>query len=580
MAKSTKRPTRSSSNGRSSRGARAAKPKAGRPTTISQYLIRRLHKLGVRKVFGIPGDYVLGFYDELSKSPIQVVGTTREDCAGFAADAYARVRGLGVACVTYCVGGLSLVNSVAGAFAEKSPLLVISGAPGLDEREHNALLHHKVRDFETQLDIFEKITVASAVLDDPGSAFRDVDYVLDSILRYKRPGYLELPRDCVGMTSTGAPRKSPPAPRSDPRHLREAIEESAALFAASQKPALLVGVEVHRFGLQDQVLALAEKHGIPFCTTLLGKSAMNESHPLYVGVYEGAMGQEGPRRFIEDSDLILMIGTFMTDINLGVFTANLDPARCICATSEDLRIRHHHYRDVLLPDYVEGLVKHKLACARRHPPELPDVRLTPFVPKADAPVTVRRLFDKINTILNEEMVVICDVGDSLFAGADLTMHRRTEFLSPAYYTSMGFAIPAALGVHCAEPHSRAIVFVGDGAFQMTGTELSTIHRMGFAPIIFVLNNKGYTTERFIKDGPYNDIGNWNYHKITELIGGGWGFEIHTETDLQKAIDAALANRDSFSLLNVHLDPWDRSEAMERLATRLAQRLKPATNGKK
>lgn len=578
MPKPARRP-RHSANG-SAKGVkrRAGGSRHARPT-ISQYLIRRLHDLGLRHVFGIPGDYVLGFYDELSKGPLEVIGATREDCAGFAADAYARIRGLGAVCVTYCVGGLNVVNSVAGAFAEKSPLLVISGSPGLSERRRDPLLHHKVRDFETQRDIFEKITVASAVLNDPLTAFRAVDRVLETMLRLKRPGYLELPRDCVGMTALARhePEGSPPI--SSPDELRAAVDETVEMLREAERPVMIVGVEAHRFGLQDAVTRLAEKNQLPLCTTLLGKSAVNESHPLFVGIYEGAMGRESTRRFVEDSDCVLLVGVPLTDIDMGGYTAKLAPERCVHATSEELSVRHHHYRDVLLPDFVAELGRRKIGVRKREVPARPELRQTPFVAKEDAPVTVRRLYEKLNSILTEEMVVICDVGDALFAGADLVMRRRTEFLSPAYYTSMGFAIPAALGVHAAEPTCRPIVLVGDGAFQMTGMELSTIHRRGYAPIVIVLNNKGYTTERYIKDGPYNDIGDWKYHKITEVIGGGWGFEVKTESDLEKALKAALANRDSFSLLNVHLDKWDRSQAMERLAARLAERLHPA-NGRK
>ena len=161
--------------------------------SIGQYLIRRLQDYGIADVFGIPGDYVLGFYHLLEESPINVVGCTREDCAGFAADAYARVNGIGALCVTYCVGGLSTCNSVAGAYAEKSPVVVITGSPGLRERINNPLLHHKVRDFRTQLEVFEKLTVAGTELSDPRIAFHEIDRVLDAAVRFKRPVYIEIP---------------------------------------------------------------------------------------------------------------------------------------------------------------------------------------------------------------------------------------------------------------------------------------------------------------------------------------------------------------------------------------------------
>src|SRR5215470_7981271 len=162
---------------------------------ISQYLIERLHALGVRHVFGVPGDYVLGLLRELDKSALQVVNTCDEQGAGFAADAYARVRGLGAVCVTYCVGGLKVANTTAEAFAEQSPVVVISGAPGTNERAKNPLLHHKVRDFDTQLKVFEQLTVAATVLDDAQTACGEIDRVLAAAVRQRRPVYIELPRD-------------------------------------------------------------------------------------------------------------------------------------------------------------------------------------------------------------------------------------------------------------------------------------------------------------------------------------------------------------------------------------------------
>ena len=188
----------------------------------------------------------------------------------------------------------------------------------------------------------------------------------------------------------------------------------------------------------------------------------------------------------------------------------------------------------------------------------------------DAKITIKQLFGRINKMLDEDMVVVADVGDSLFAAADLTIYRHTEFISPAYYTSMGFAIPAAIGVQVANPKLRPIVLVGDGAFQMTCLELSTAVKFGFNPLVLVLNNKGYTTERFLQEGPFNDIPNWNYHRLPDLLGDGWGFEVYTEGDLDQALNAALANQDTFSLLNIHLEPTDISPALNRLAKRMSK----------
>ena len=437
-------------------------------------------------------------------------------------------------------------------------------------RERNPLLHHKVRDFSTQHEVFEKITVASAVLDDPSRAFTEIDRVLAAALRYKRPVYLEIPRDMVQARWT-TPHKPPAGlPPSDPEALREAVDEAVALLSKAGRPMILADVEVHRFGLQDDLIALAESANLPIATTILGKSVVSEGHPLFVGVYEGAMGRAEVTDYVEESDCLLMLGCFLTDINLGIFTAKLDPSRCIDATSEDLRIRHHHYRDVRLDDFLRALHGRGLRLSHPPIPPKPPKSREPWVARPGEPVTSARLFARIDRMLDDKMIVIADIGDSLFGAADLTMSRRTEFISPAYYTSMGFAVPAAVGAGIAIPGSRPLVIVGDGAFQMTGMELSTIARHGLNPIVVVMNNKGYTTERFLLEGSFNDIHDWAFHKIPEVLRAGVGFEVRTEAELDASLVAALANVESFSLLNVHLDPLDRSPALERLASRLSK----------
>jgi indolepyruvate decarboxylase len=542
--------------------------------TIGDYLIRRLLDYGIRDVFGIPGDYVLSFYAALEKSRLNVVGCTREDCAGYAADAYARVNGMGAVCVTYCVGGLSVCNSIAGAFAEKSPVVVISGSPGLNERTNNPLLHHKVRDFRTQMEVFERLCIAGSELSDPMFAFREIDRVLDSAARYKRPVYLELPRDMAKkVPSIGHTYQYVP-PASDKAAVEEAVAEAAKILSASKRPVILAGVEIHRFGLQDQLLSLAERAQIPIAATMLGKSVIRETHPLYVGLYEGGIGRHEVARFVEESDCVLMLGTFMTDINLGIYTANLDPARCIYATSETLRIRHHHYHDVLLHDFIEALSARKPSPAVRQIPA--DVRPTvrPFRLEADAPIAVTRLIEQLNEALADDTIVIAEPGDSLFAATELITHQQSEFLSPAYYTSMGFGVPAAIGAQMARREQRVVVIAGDGAFQMTGMELSTAVKYGLAPIVIVLDNQGYGTERCLHPGDwkYNDIHGWHYARLPELLGGGTGYDVHTEGQFAEALDKAFADTAGFSLIHVHIRQDDFSRPLTRLGERLRQRV--------
>jgi indolepyruvate decarboxylase len=540
--------------------------------TLGQYLIDRLSALGVEHVFGIPGDYVLGLYKMLEHSPLKLVGMTREDNAGFAADAYARVHGLGCVCVTYCVGGLSACNSIAGAYAEKSPVIVLSGSPGMGERAHNPLLHHKVKHFDTQFKVFRHLTVASAVLDRPETAYSEIDRVLEAAVRYKRPVYLEIPRDQIHARRDAPHRPPAGLPKSDPDALREAVDEAASLLTKAQRPVILADVEIHRFNLRRELLELAESTGMPIATTILGKSVISEEHPLFAGVYEGGMGRPEVTELVESADCLLMLGCFLTDINLGMFSAKLDPSNCIDATSENLRIRHHHFRDVRLDDFIRGLIARNLKVRRAPVPP----RLNPFanveIGPGDSKTTSPKLFARLNQFLadNRGTTVIADIGDSLFGAMDLEMHRHTEFLSPAYYTSMGFGVPAAVGAGMGNPAARVLVIVGDGAFQMTGMELSTIARLGLNPIVVVLNNHGYTTERLLLEGSFNDIHGWDYHRIPEVLGTGLGIEIRTIAELDAGLAKALDNTESFTLLNVHLEPYDHSPALDRLAGKLAE----------
>lgn len=276
--------------------------------------------------------------------------------------------------MTYCVGGLSLCNSIAGAYAEKSPVVVISGAPGMEERRSNPLLHHRVRDFNTQREVFEKITVASALLDDPLTAFREIDRCLEAAVRFKRPVYLELPRDRVFAKCPYEHVPTTVAQESDKDALREALAEAAEMINASERPVIVAGVEMHRFGLAADVVKLAEKHSLPMCATLLSKSVVSEKHPLFVGIYEGAMCRDAVRKYVEESDCLIMLGALLTDIDMGIFTAQLNPLKSIYVTSDSLRISHHHFHDVLVTDFVKGLLKQKLSPPVRALPPRPQSR--------------------------------------------------------------------------------------------------------------------------------------------------------------------------------------------------------------
>lgn len=555
---------------------------------VGSYLIQRLYDHDVRHIFGVPGDFVLGFYQELIQSnKLKVINTCDEQGAAFAADAYARINGLGVVCVTYCVGGLKIVNATAQAFAEKSPVVVISGAPGIKERKKNPLLHHKVRDFDTQQKIFEHLTIDSVLIDNPRTAAKDIDRVLSSAIRYKRPVYIELPRDKVSIpiyqeqyvdpsNTYSKTAKIEEGYETDMDSMQEALAEATAMINSSKQPVIIAGVEIHRFRLQDKLLQLIYKTNIPVVATVLSKSVISEDHPSYLGVYEGAMGHQSVREYVESSDCLILLGALMTDINFGISSTPIEQSKSIYVTSEKLSIKYHNFENVILQDFLTSLIEAPL--------ERKDFMLVGkqgnvknknkhFSAARSQKITVKRLFERLNFSITDSAIVIADVGDSLFGALDLTIHGQTDFLSPAYYCSMGFAVPAAIGAQLASPTLRPIVIVGDGAFQMTGMEISTISRFALNPIIIVLNNKGYGTERPMLDGPFNDILPWNYYRIPEIIGHGKGFVIETEDQLQESLSAAetIYSKD-LCVLDVHLDTHDGSPALQRLTESLGKKV--------
>jgi len=538
---------------------------------LAAHLFELLYEQGVRHAFGLPGDFALTLFDALAESPLEIVVMTHEPCVGFAADAYSRVRGLGVAVVTYGVGALNMVNSVAQAYAEKSPLVVISGGPGVRERREHELLHHKVKTFESQWRVYQEVTAYATILDNPLTADAEIHKALDIALTFKRPVYLEIPRDMVMAEIEELPYTPQPVKRTDRGALLEAVSETVKMLNDAQSPVLLVDVEVHRFGLQTQVVELAERLGVPVCSTLLGKSAFPEHHPQYIGVYNGEAGDPRVRDIVESSDCLLMLGAFLTDINLGMFTANIDPCRTVLANSERVRIRHHEYSNVEFVSFVQELCQSP-DLLHRDPSWI--VPMQPRVQPCDGLLTMSGVLYELNAFIDDETLMVTDVGDPMFAAIDIKTHEGTSFLCPAYYASMGFAIPGAVGAALGDPFRRVVVLVGDGAFLMTGMELLTIKRLGLNPIILVLNNRGYTSLRTMGHQQATYLHQFPEVDFAQLATtfGGVGFVVETAEQLRLAL-AKAKELPTFSVLDIRLRPDDVSPALQRLGDLFAQRLK-------
>ncbi len=540
--------------------------------TIADYLIRAIHNTGTRHVFGIQGDYVLNFYSKLCQSGLAVINTCDEQGAGFAADAYARITGMGVVCVTYGPGGLKLANTTAQAFAELAPVLIISGAPGIAERKGNPLLHHKVRSFETQLNVFREVTSAQAVLDNPKTAAAEIRRVITAIHATKRPGYIELPRDLVEAEAEEPGALAEERGSMDRAALDTLLPKILDMLAGAKAPMLLAGVEVHRFGLQRELLEVLDRSQFPFVTGVLGKSVVSENHPQFVGVYAGAMSPDDILHAVEGADCWLVIGPLITDLSTGIFTQQIDPARAIVVMPDALVVASVSYPGIDMKDFLAALTAALPAQAQAAQP-IRRPRLAPFVPERGKAITVDRLIACANTFLSDDTTVIAEPGDALFAGLDLRVHAMNEFLSCAYYASLGFAVPAAIGVQLAAPQRRPLVLEGDGSFQMTGMELSTAVRYGLSPIIVILNNGGYGTFRPMLDGAFNDIHPWRYAEIVRVIGSGKGLTVSTEEELAAAFEAAMGNTTSPTIIDVLLDKQECSERLRRLTEKLKRRVR-------
>jgi TPP-dependent 2-oxoacid decarboxylase len=546
--------------------------------TVATYLLSRLKEAGLKHTFGVPGDYVLTFMDRLIDSGIDFVGTCNELNAGYAADAYARINGIGCVCVTWGVGGFSAMNAVAGAYAEQVPLVVLVGGPRTTQRRSSMLLHHGVGDFSTMLEAYRHVTVEATLLDDPARAPERIDRTLARCLREKRPVMIEIPADMVDAACS-APHMPLAAdhPGSDAAALSEGIEEVMALLERAKRPAILAGVEIHRYGLLEDFHALVEASGLPVASNLLGKTVISEHHPQAIGVYEGASSRDEVRDIVENADVLLCLGAWVSDMNLGFYSSALDGRRTILANSGRLKISQHVYEQVWLGDVLRGLTARMPRGGYRHPPyrNVAELLDTGFAPRPDKALTVASVMHRINALACEDVNVIAEAGDSLFAAADLVMHHDVGFIGQAFYLSIGYALPATLGACLADPGRRTVTVIGDGAFQMTAQELSTLVRHRSNAIVLLMNNDGYTTERVIHEGPYNDIQRWDYHRLPEVFGGGWGARVATEGELDAALERARGGNDGPVLLEVMLERLDTSEALKRIGAALSPDKKSA-----
>jgi indolepyruvate decarboxylase len=511
---------------------------------LGQALLTALKEHGARQVFGIPGDFVLGFFKVVEESAILPLHTlSHEPAVGFAADAAARVAGgLGVAVVTYGAGALNALNPVAAAYAEKSPLVLISGAPGQREGRGGLLLHHQVKRLDSQYAIYREVTCDQALLQDTADAPADIARVLRSCLTHSRPVYLELPRDRVLEPCAAVLRQ--PEPEFDPAAVAACADEVMERLARAQRPVMMVGVEVRRFGLEARVAELARRLHVPVVTSFMGRGLLAGSDVPVAGTYLGLTAHPEVGHPVEESDCLLLFGVIVSDTNFGVSEGRIDVRNTVLAADRAVTMGYHRYGNVPLAALVDELVRRVADRPLRSAGRAQDYPRGLIAD--DAPIAPLDLARAVNDLfaIRGRMPVATDTGDCLFTALEI---ENTELVAPGYYATMGFGVPAGLGVQAATGQ-RPVILVGDGAFQMTGWELGNCRRYGWDPIVIVMNNCGWEMLRvFQPESRFNDLGDWRFAELAAPLGGE-GVRVATRRELAAALEAAAGRRGRFQLI--------------------------------
>lgn len=531
--------------------------------TLANALLDALKQHGAKEIFGIPGDFVLPFFKVIEEAgTLPHFTLSHEPAVGFAADAAARYHGgIGVAVVTYGAGAFNLVNSIAGAYAERSPVVVIAGAPGARERSSGYLLHHQVRTVDTQLAVFKEFTCDQAVLNDPATAPAAIARVLRSASELSLPVYIEFPRDMVDAMVEPVPVL--PRRGAEPDALAECAEEILARIAGAKAPVIVVDVEIRRYSIEQQVAALARKLGVPVVTTFMGRGLLEADNDIVVGTFLGAAGDPVVTALVEEADLVLMLGVILSDTNFALSNNVSDPRRTVLAAGREVQVGHHIYRDLPLADLIAGLD----ARAGQHAPRPRHAGQGMAYPRGlaadDAPVAPSDIAAAINDMFDRhgKMPMTADIGDCLFTAMEID---NTALAAPGYYAGMGFGVPAGFGV--AAIGRRPLVLVGDGAFQMTGWELGNCRRYGLDPIVVLFNNCSWEMLRvFQPESKFNDLDDWHFADIAKSI-GGVGERVTTRKQLAEALDRAVARRGVFSLVEVMLPRGATSDTLARFVT--------------
>jgi indolepyruvate decarboxylase len=507
---------------------------------IGDFLLRRLREAGVRHLFGVPGDYNLGLLQQLQDAgALKWIGTCNELNASYAADGYARLNGLGALLVTNGVGPLSAINGIGGSYSEHVPVICISGSIPLRSIDRGLGMHHTMADgtWDHFLRAHAQVTAAQARLT-PRNAATEIDRLILTAWREKLPVYMELPSDIthLDIEVPAVPLSLAESP-SDPERLRSCIAAIVKRLSAAKSPAILVDADGDRFRVASELMELAEKVQAPVAAINAAKAVIDETFPLYIGIYAGKASEPHVQETIESSDCLLSIGYRPIEVTTGDFTASL-PADTIHARGHSVDVGNDNYQAVTLGEVLRGVIDAAPQVKNRAP------RRTPAAvagTRADdsARLTQAAYWQAIQGYLKPGDVLYVDNGTS-FVILGLRLPPKCTFVGSINWGSIGYSVGALLGALTAAPDRRHILFIGDGSFQVSAQELSTILRHDHKPVILLINNGGYTIERGYlgKTEPYNDVANWAYAALPKVFRpdtSARSFVVRTVSDLRNAL---------------------------------------------
>jgi len=526
---------------------------------LTESLLHALEEHGARQIFGIPGDFALPLFRVIERSRILPLHTlSHEPAVGFAADAAARAgQGIGVAAVTYGAGALNMVNAVAAAYAERSPVVVVSGGPGKGEAGSGLLLHHQAKTLDSQLGIYREITCDQVRLDNAARAPEDIARVLSNCVRHARPVYVEVPRDMVEAPCQPVRRSEPPP--LDSAAVDACAREILDRIDCARSPALMVGIEVRRYGLEEKVAEFARRLGIPVVTGLMGRGMLAQKDAPLLGTYLGVAGDPALTRLVEESDGLLLLGEIVSDTHFATTERKVDLRKTIHAWDETVTLGYHVYPDVPLSALVDALLARTPATSRHF--DHPRASYPRGLVADGSPIAPMDVAAAVNDLMDAhgKMPIASDIGDCFFTAMDID---HTDLVAPGYYATMGFGVPAGFGVQAATGQ-RPLVLVGDGAFQMTGWELGNCRRQGWDPIVLVFNNRSWEMLRtFQPESAFNDLDDWHFAEVAAGLGGE-GVRVETRGALRAALERAVANRGRFQLVEMMIPRGVLSRTLQR-----------------